>query len=27
VSEYPGLTEKTVTPAVAKAIVDWLKKQ
>jgi pimeloyl-ACP methyl ester carboxylesterase len=27
VSEYPGLKDKTVTPAVAKAIVDWLKKQ
>jgi uncharacterized protein len=25
VSEYPGLKDKTVTPAVAKAIVDWLK--
>jgi pimeloyl-ACP methyl ester carboxylesterase len=25
VSEYPGLKEKTVTPAVAKALVDWLK--
>ena len=26
VSEYPVLKDKTVTPAVAKAIVDWLKK-
>jgi pimeloyl-ACP methyl ester carboxylesterase len=25
VSEYPGLKEKTVTPAIVKAIVDWLK--
>ncbi len=25
VSEYPVLKDKTVTPAVAKAIVDWLK--
>ena len=27
VSEYPVLKDKTVAPAVAKAIVDWLKKQ
>jgi uncharacterized protein len=27
VSEYPGLKDKTVTPAVAKAIVDWLKNR
>jgi pimeloyl-ACP methyl ester carboxylesterase len=27
VSEYPGLKEKTVTPAVTKAIVDWLKNR
>jgi pimeloyl-ACP methyl ester carboxylesterase len=26
VSEYDSLPEKTITPAVAKAIVDWLKK-
>lgn len=26
VSEYGGLRDKTVTPAVAKAIADWLKK-
>lgn len=26
VSEYSGLKDKTVTPAVAKAIADWLKK-
>ena len=25
VSEYPGLKDKTVTPAVTKAIVEWLK--
>ncbi len=27
VSEYPGLKDKTVTPAVSKAIVDWLKNR
>jgi pimeloyl-ACP methyl ester carboxylesterase len=26
VSEYGALPQKTITPAVAKAIVDWLKK-
>jgi pimeloyl-ACP methyl ester carboxylesterase len=26
VSEYPVLKDKTVSPAVAKSIVDWLKK-
>ncbi|MEP6914034.1 MAG: alpha/beta fold hydrolase [Acidobacteriota bacterium] len=26
VSEYDGLVDKTVTPTVAKAIVDWLRK-
>lgn len=26
VSEYGGLKEKTVTPAIAKAIAEWLKK-
>ena len=26
VSEYDSLPEKTISPAVAKAIVDWLKK-
>lgn len=26
VSEYPALKEKTITPAVAKAIAEWLKK-
>jgi fermentation-respiration switch protein FrsA (DUF1100 family) len=25
VSEYDSLPEKTITPAVAKAMVDWLK--
>ena len=26
VSEYPALKEKTITPAVAKAIAEWLRK-
>ena len=26
VAEYSSLTDKTVTPAVAKAIANWLKK-
>jgi hypothetical protein len=26
VSEYSSLSDKEITPAVAKAISDWLKK-